>query len=76
MRIYLGGCCIHDFDRQRAFGAGYMAENSWVSQVYQRYDEINMEQGGESAMQNKKDKKLPIVPLRQGDKIYGSALLL
>lgn len=41
---YLGDCCIHNFDWQKVFKAKYMGQNFWASQVYRRYDEINMEQ--------------------------------
>ncbi len=49
MQIYLGGGCLHGFDKERAFGTGYMAGNLWASQKHREQDENNMEYGDKSS---------------------------
>ena len=43
MRIHLGGCCLYGFNRQRSFGARYMAKNPSASQEYGKRNENNVE---------------------------------
>ena len=46
MQTYLGGYSLYDFNRQKAFSAKYMAENSLVSQKHQKHDGSNVKHRG------------------------------
>ena len=49
MQIYLGGSCLYGFDRQKAFGARYLAENPSASREHWKHDKNNLERKGNVA---------------------------
>ena len=46
MQIYLGGCSLYGFDRQKVFGARYKARKLLASREHGKYDENNVEHRG------------------------------
>ena len=64
MQIYLEGCALYGFNRQKTFGAGYMAENPASSQEHQRHDESNVEHKANLSVKSWQEVKLLIVSHR------------
>lgn len=42
MIIYLGDCCLYDFDLKNMFKARYMAKNILTSQKYKEHNKHNL----------------------------------
>lgn len=64
MQISLGGCCIYDFDQQRAFEARYIAKNLLASWKHRKHNKNNKEHGDNTMEKNQRRARLPVGSLK------------
>ena len=60
MQIYIKGCYLYGFDKQKVFRARYIAGNPSISQEYRKYDGNNVELGNNATIKSWQEAKLPI----------------
>lgn len=61
MQTYLRVYVLYSFNRQRYFGAKYIAQNFLANQKYSNYYENSMKQRGNTLFKVEQNVRLPVV---------------